>query len=82
MLKIKFRFLYINTTLIIYILLIHNHINICFIPEFNSLTKDDIAFVTESAATNKSFLKLRFGRDPLALEFKLDVLTGVPIQRQ
>lgn len=27
------------------------------LPEFNSLTKVDIAFVTESAATNKSFLK-------------------------
>lgn len=50
----------------------------CFIPEFSSLTKDDIAFVTESAATNKSFLKLRFA---LALEFKLDVLTGVSIQK-
>jgi len=47
-----------------------------FLPELSSLTKDDMAFVTESAATNKSFLKLRFplNKDPLA-----DViLTGVP----
>lgn len=41
-----------------------------------------MAFVTESAATNKSFLKLRFPHaiDPFAVVFKLDVLTGVPRQ--
>lgn len=57
------------------------HINI---PEFSSLTKDDIAFVTESAATNKSFLKLRFPLDvdPLVLVFKLDVLTGISVHRK
>jgi len=48
------------------------------------LTNDDIAFVTESAATNKSFLKLRLPlnvMEPLPPEFKLDVLTGVPSQK-
>jgi len=47
------------------------------------LTNDDIAFVTESAATNKSFLKLRLPlvTEPLAPELKLDVLTGVPLQK-
>lgn len=29
------------------------------IPEFSSRTRVDMALVTESAATNKSFLKLR-----------------------
>lgn len=47
------------------------------------MTNDDIAFVTESAATNKSFLKLRLPEvtEPLAPEFKLDELTGVPLQK-
>lgn len=35
-----------------------------------------MALVTESAATNKSFLKLRF---PLELVFKFDILTGIPL---
>lgn len=59
-------------------------VNIMYIiPEFNSLTNDDIAFVTESAATSKSFLKLRLPHviEPLTPEFKLDVLTGVPSQK-
>lgn len=54
-----------------------------FIPEFNSLTKDDIAFVTESAATNKSLLKLRFPHetDTFAPVLELDVpATGEPIK--
>ena len=29
------------------------------IPEFSSLTSEDIALVTESAATSRSFLRLR-----------------------
>lgn len=48
------------------------------------MTNDDIAFVTESAATNKSFLKLRLPpvTEPLVVpEFKLDVLTGVALQK-
>lgn len=40
------------------------------------MTKDDMALVTESAATNKSFLKLRF---PLVLVFKFDILTGISL---
>lgn len=44
------------------------------------MTKDDIAFVTESAATNKSFLKLRFPHEALALVLELDVL-GEPIKK-
>lgn len=41
-----------------------------------------MALVTESAATNKSFLKLRFPLDidPLVHVFKFDILTGVPLK--
>lgn len=47
------------------------------IPEFNSLTRVDIALVTESAATKRSFLKLRF---PPAID-ELLANTDCPVQQ-
>lgn len=38
------------------------------LPEFNSLTRVDIALVTESAATSKSLRKLRLPEMELLLE--------------